>query len=56
MKVKTRKCMAVLGVLAVVGIYAAGAYRIEMIRQAPKVAICSFGHCVPTTATLSALR
>ncbi|AHF69265.1 MULTISPECIES: hypothetical protein [Pseudomonas] len=56
MNVKIKKCMAVLGVLAVVGMYAVGAYRIEMARQAPKVAACSFGHCVPTSATLSALR
>ncbi len=56
MSVKIKKCMAVLGVLAVVGMYAVGAYRIEMARQTPKVAVCTFGHCVPTAATFSALR
>lgn len=56
MKARTRKCMAVAGVIAVLGIYAAGVYRIEMARQAPRVAICTFGHCVPTDATFSALR
>ncbi|HEX8596016.1 MAG TPA: hypothetical protein VF682_22460 [Pseudomonas sp.] len=56
MNIKTRKCLAVLGAAAVVGLYAAGAYRIELIREAPRVASCSFGHCVPTDATFSALR
>ncbi|MFJ4142292.1 hypothetical protein [Pseudomonas sp. NPDC089734] len=56
MKAKTRKCMAVLGIIAVFCIYAAGIYRIEMARQAPRVAICTFGHCVPTDATFSVLR
>ncbi|MCD5995199.1 hypothetical protein KDX38_16035 [Pseudomonas sp. CDFA 602] len=56
MKVKTKKCAAVIGFLAVLGLYATGAYRNELTRQAPTVASCSFGHCVPTDATFSALR
>lgn len=56
MKVRTRKCMAVLGVIAVIGLYAAGAWRIEMIRQAPQTTFCSIGHCVPSDSTFSALR
>lgn len=56
MNIKTRKCLAVLGASAVLALYAAGAYRIELIRNTPQVASCSFGHCVPTGATFSALR
>ncbi|WP_415639767.1 hypothetical protein [Pseudomonas floridensis] len=48
--------MAVAGVLAVIGVYAAGVYRNEMTRQAPVVIGCTIGHCVPTGATFSALR
>ncbi|GKS04453.1 hypothetical protein PSTH1771_05575 [Pseudomonas syringae pv. theae] len=56
MKVKTRKCMLVIGTLAVMAVYATGAYRNEMARQAPQVASCTFGYCVPTDATFSILR
>ena len=52
----TRKCMAVAGVIAVLGVYAAGAWRTELARQAPTVVSCSFGHCVPTNSTFCALR
>ncbi|WP_177523018.1 hypothetical protein [Pseudomonas sp. v388] len=48
--------MAVLGVMTVIGLYAVGAWRIEMIRQAPQTAFCSIGHCVPANSTFSALR
>ncbi len=56
MKAITRKCMVAAGALAVLAIYSAGAYRNELTRQAPQVASCTFGHCVPTDATFSALR
>ena len=56
MNIKIKKCMTVLAVSSVVAIYAAGAYRNELVRQAPQVATCSFGHCVPSNATFSALR
>lgn len=56
MKVKTRKCMAVVGVIAVIAVYAAGVYRVELARQATTVVSCSFGHCVPNESTFSALR
>ncbi|WP_236442516.1 hypothetical protein [Pseudomonas syringae] len=52
----TRKCMVAAGIIAVLGVYAAGAWRIELARQAPAVVSCSFGHCVPTNSTFSALR
>lgn len=56
MKVRTKKCMAALGIVAVVALYAAGAWRVEMIRQAPHTASCMIGHCVPANSTFSALR
>jgi len=52
-----RQCVYVVAVLAVLGIYAAGAYRIEQLRQQPRMAVvCTIGHCVPSDATFSALR
>ncbi|KPW22440.1 MULTISPECIES: hypothetical protein [Pseudomonas syringae group] len=56
MKVITRRCMAAVGIITVLAVYAAGAYRNELSRQNPAVASCTFGHCVPTDATFSALR
>jgi hypothetical protein len=48
--------MAAVGIIAVVALYAAGAWRVEMIRQAPQTAFCTIGHCVPVNSTFSALR
>jgi hypothetical protein len=56
MNIKIKKCVTVLGISAVIAVYAAGVYRNEMVRQTPQVASCSFGHCVPSNATFSALR
>jgi hypothetical protein len=56
MTIKIKKCMAVLGISAVIAVYAVGAYRNERTRQGPQVASCSFGHCIPNNATFSALR
>jgi hypothetical protein len=56
MNIKIKKCAAVMAITAVVAVYAAGVYRNELARQAPQVATCSFGHCVPSNATFSALR
>ncbi len=56
MRVTTRKCLAVMGLVGVFALYAAGAYRIEQIRQAPAAVACAFGHCSPTNASLAALR
>ncbi|WP_299830357.1 hypothetical protein [Pseudomonas sp.] len=48
--------MAALAVAVVVGIYAAGAYRIEMVRQTPRSAlICTATHCAPQDATFAGL-
>ena len=52
-----RQMVYSVAVGVVLSIYAAGAYRIEQMRQTPRVAVvCTFGHCVPTDATFSALR
>jgi hypothetical protein len=52
-----RQCVYVVAVAAVLSLYAAGAYRIEQMRQTPRMAVaCTMGHCVPTDATFSALR
>jgi len=56
MSIRIKKCLAVLAATAVLAIYAAGAYRIEMTRQNPQVASCTLGHCYPTSATFAALR
>lgn len=54
---KTRKCAAVLAISAVLALYATAAWRVEQIRHAPhSVASCNLEHCVPHTASLSALR
>ncbi len=52
-----RQCVYAVAVLAVLSIYAMGAYRIEELRQSPQMAVvCTFGHCLPTGASFSALR
>ncbi|MDD0974432.1 hypothetical protein [Pseudomonas fontis] len=57
MTLRSRKCATVFAIAAVVGLYAAAAYRVEQVRNQPySAASCSLAHCVPHTATLSALR
>jgi hypothetical protein len=56
MNIKITRCLSVVGIAAVIALYATSAYRVELARQAPQVASCSFGHCVPANATFSALR
>jgi hypothetical protein len=51
-----RKCVYVLAVAFVLSLYGAGAYRIEQLKQTPRVAACSFGHCSPTDTSFSSLR
>ena len=44
-------------IAAVMGLYATAAWRVEQARNQPwSAASCSLVHCVPHTATLSALR
>ncbi|MDU9390424.1 hypothetical protein ACIP1T_05205 [Pseudomonas japonica] len=57
MGVKSRKCAIVCAIAAVMGLYATAAWRVEQARNQPwSAASCSLAHCVPHTATLSALR
>ena len=57
MGVKTRKCAVFFAIAAVLGVYATAAWRVEQARNQPwSAASCSLAHCVPHTATLSALR
>jgi hypothetical protein len=57
MGLKSRKCAVVCAIAAVIGLYATAAYRVEQIRNQPNsAASCSLAHCVPHTATLSALK
>ena len=57
MGVKSRKCAIICAMAAVVGLYATAAWRVEQIRNQPySAASCSLAHCVPHTATLSALK
>lgn len=57
MGLKSRKCAVICAIAVVVGLYAAAAYRVEQARHQPySAASCSLAHCVPHTATLSALR
>ncbi len=52
-----RQCIYVVAVAAVLSIYAAGAYRIEQMRHQPSaLAVCTYGHCLPSGAGFSALR
>lgn len=57
MGVKSRKCAIVCAIAAIMGLYATAAWRVEQTRNQPwSAASCSLAHCVPHTATLSALR
>lgn len=56
MRVTTKKCLAALGIVSVIALYAAGCYRIELARMAPPALACTFAHCSPTDATFTALR
>ncbi|MHC6224248.1 hypothetical protein ACYU03_05625 [Pseudomonas sp. X10] len=57
MGIKSRKCAVICALAAVVGLYATAAWRVEMLRNQPSsAASCSLAHCVPHTATLSAVR
>ncbi|WP_167337427.1 hypothetical protein [Pseudomonas batumici] len=54
---KTRNCAFVLAITAVAALYTVAAWRVEQIRQTPRVvSTCQMEHCVPHTASLNALR
>ncbi|MBJ9976878.1 hypothetical protein IAE35_10905 [Pseudomonas sp. S75] len=57
MGIRSRRCVLVLAMLAVAGLYASACWRAELLRSQPaSAAVCEHAHCVPHTATLSALR
>lgn len=57
MTLKSRKCAAACAVVAVLGLYGAAAYRVELLRQQPYSATsCSLAHCLPHAGTLSAVK
>ncbi|MDF0731094.1 hypothetical protein P0Y43_10195 [Pseudomonas entomophila] len=57
MGIKSRRCLIVVGLLAVAGLYGSACWRVELLRNQPNAsATCVHEHCVPHTATLSALR
>ncbi|MGE8408012.1 MAG: hypothetical protein ACN6QH_13335 [Pseudomonas sp.] len=57
MVIKTAKCAVVFTIVAVMGLYATACWRVEQTRNQPwSAASCGLAHCVPHTATLSALR
>jgi hypothetical protein len=57
MTARTRKCSAILIIFAAVALYATAAWRAEQARLEPRFAdACRVDHCVPHTASLSALR
>lgn len=57
MGIKSRRCVIVLALIAVAGLYGSACWRVELLRSQPSTAAsCAHEHCVPHTATLSALR
>ncbi|WP_166568235.1 hypothetical protein [Pseudomonas sp. R5(2019)] len=57
MTLKTRKCAFIFAIAAVIGLYAAAAYRLEQARNAPRdQSSCMFTQCVPHTASMAAVR
>lgn len=57
MSIKSRRCALVFALTAVVGLYGSACWRVELLRSQPNTAAsCAQEHCVPHTATLSAVR
>ncbi|MDH0647213.1 hypothetical protein N5D48_04445 [Pseudomonas sp. GD03858] len=57
MSVRTRYCAIALTLVAVAGLYGSACWRVELLRSQPNAAAsCVHEHCVPHTATLSAVR
>ena len=57
MGIKTRRFAVVMALFAVAGLYGSACWRVELLRdQASSAANCQHAHCVPQTATLSAVR
>ncbi|HDS1734044.1 MULTISPECIES: hypothetical protein [Pseudomonas] len=57
MSIKTRRVALMFTLLAVAGLYGSACWRVELLRNQPSTAAsCAQAHCVPHTATLSAVR
>jgi hypothetical protein len=57
MSIKFRRCALIFAIVAVAGLYASACWRVELLRSQPNsAASCALEHCVPHTATLSAVR
>ncbi|MDZ3995687.1 hypothetical protein PspTeo4_44216 [Pseudomonas sp. Teo4] len=57
MGIKTRRIALVVMLLAVAGVYGSACWRVELLRSQPNsAASCQHEHCVPQSATLSAVR
>ncbi|MCO7514619.1 hypothetical protein NJF44_05385 [Pseudomonas guariconensis] len=57
MSIRSRRWTLALIVIAVAGLYGSACWRVELLRNQPNAAAsCAQEHCVPHTATLSAVR
>ncbi|HHJ1298584.1 hypothetical protein NP856_13640 [Pseudomonas sp. 17391] len=57
MGIKTRRFAVVMALFAVAGLYGSACWRVELLRDQPSSAAnCQHAHCVPQSATLSAVR
>ncbi|QJI27804.1 hypothetical protein HKK55_03470 [Pseudomonas sp. ADAK18] len=58
MSIKTRKYLTIFTLCAAAtALYGTAAYRVEQTRMKPSLAAsCDRDHCIPQTASLSALR
>jgi hypothetical protein len=57
MSIRTRRFAIVFALMAVAGLYGSACWRVELLRSQPHAAAsCQHEHCVPQSATLSAVR
>ncbi|WDY58991.1 hypothetical protein [Pseudomonas sp. PSKL.D1] len=57
MSIRTRRFAIVFALMAVAGLYGSACWRVELLRSQPSsAASCQHEHCVPQSATLSAVR
>ena len=57
MGIKSRRVALAMALTAVAGLYGSACWRAELLRSQPSAAAsCEQAHCVPHTATLSAIR
>lgn len=57
MGIKSRRVAMVMAMTAVAALYGSACWRAELLRSQPSAAnLCEQEHCVPHSATLSAVR